>query len=431
MVSLQGTLLNAGTTFTLSPAIGTWRWWAGRSGGGTVASSGGSMLSLTASGGTLAGGVTVAAGATLDGTENFNGGQEYAYVTGGLTLNGTALLGAADGSTYGRLYFEGTQTLTGTGTATFGGNSGNTLYAQGNNGNNPTTLTVGGGIAVQGGSGAVADTFTNDSVVINGTLATSTSGGLITLGNGGSTNSLSGFNAITASNGATVKILESLQINGSAIVTVSPNSSLTVSGNLLGTTQNPALFKPQGTVTLNGSGTSAAPQLLEAMSADLGSGPAGFTNNFAYGTLIVGSNDYVKLVDQSDNSPGSRRRGRVRQLARRPGRQHAQSQRAEPVRSRLPRSRGTITGGSITQIPNSGPLTIDSPTPGNISVAGELDDWTFFGRGGDSRHSHPRPRQRDGRRPDFAQLQWAQVQLLDPSGTRPGSRPAAPRPAPS
>ena len=99
--------------------------------GGTVASTGGSTLSLTASGGTLAGGVTVAAGATLAGTANFGGSQEYAYVTGGLTLNGTALLGAADGSTYGRLYFEGTQTLTGTGTATFGTSGANALMPRG------------------------------------------------------------------------------------------------------------------------------------------------------------------------------------------------------------------------------------------------------------------------------------------------------------
>ena len=41
------------------------------------------------------------------------------------------------------------------------------------------------------------------------------------------------------------------------------------------------------------------------MSADLGSGPAGFIDNFAYGTLILGSNTYVKLVNQSVNSPGS------------------------------------------------------------------------------------------------------------------------------
>ena len=86
---------------------------------------------------------------------------------------------------------------------------------------------------------------------------------------------------------------------------VSANGFLTVGGNLLGTTQSPLLFSPLGTVTLDGVGTSAAPQLLEAMSADLGNVAAGYTNNFAYGTLIVGSSDYVKLVNESVNDPGS------------------------------------------------------------------------------------------------------------------------------
>ena len=43
---------------------------------------------------------------------------------------------------------------------------------------------------------------------------------------------------------------------------------------------------------------------------------------------------------------------------------------------------GTIVGGTVTQIPYSGPLTLATLTPGSISVAGELDEWTFFGRGG-------------------------------------------------
>ena len=79
-------------------------------------------------------------------------------------------------------------------------------------------------------------------------------GGVITLAgpvpNSGTEQS---YTAITATNGGTVNIPESLQVNGSAIVTVSPSSSLTVGGNLLGNTQNPKRFSTlQGTVTLNG-----------------------------------------------------------------------------------------------------------------------------------------------------------------------------------
>ena len=52
-------------------------------------------------------------------------------------------------------------------------------------------------------------------------------------------------------------------------------------------------------------GTSNPPQLLEAMSQDLGNVAAGFNNNFAYGTLELTANTYVELVDNAANSPGN------------------------------------------------------------------------------------------------------------------------------
>src|SRR5207244_2053431 len=72
VVNLQGTLNNAGTTLPLAPAIGAWRLLGGTVSGGTVTSTGGATLALTDSGGTLAG-VTVAAGTTIDATQNING----------------------------------------------------------------------------------------------------------------------------------------------------------------------------------------------------------------------------------------------------------------------------------------------------------------------------------------------------------------------
>ncbi len=205
-----------------------------------------------------------------------------------------------------QVYFEGSQpTLSGSQTLLLGGSTGDALYALGNNGNKPSTLTIGSGVTIQGGSGSIGGYYSGDSVVFDGSLVANTPGGIVTLGGGGSSKTLQSYTALTASNGGTINIPESLQINGSAIVTVSPSSSLTVGGNLLGNTQNPALFNPQGTVTLNGAGTAAAPELLEAMSADLGSGPTGFINNFAYGTLQLSANTYVSLVDNAENSPGN------------------------------------------------------------------------------------------------------------------------------
>jgi protocatechuate 3,4-dioxygenase beta subunit len=105
---------------------------------------------------------------------------------------------------------------------------------------------------------------------------------------------------------ATVNVQGGLTINGQGGLSVSSNSTLQVSGNLLGDTTNAAGFNPLGTIVLDsGNGTNNPPQLLEAMSQDLGNVAAGFSDNFAYGTLQLAANTYVELVDNAANSPGN------------------------------------------------------------------------------------------------------------------------------
>jgi YD repeat-containing protein len=336
-----------------------------------------------------------------------------------LVLETGSILGATDltGDTFNNpVFFQGpSPTLSGNETLILGSSTSDALYAEGNNGNKPSTLTIGSGITIEGGSGTIGGYYSGDSVVFDGTLVANIAGGIVTLGGAGSTKTEQSYTALMASNGGTIKLPESLQINGSAIVTVSPSSSLTVAGNLLGTTQNPALFKPQGTVTLNGAGTAAAPELLEAMSADLGSGPTGFLNNFAYGTLILGSSTYVKLVNQSVNSPGSSAEAVYANSLVIPSGSTLNLNGMNLYVRDLQNS-GTVTGGSITQIPNSGALALDSPTPGDLSTAGELDHWTFYDLGGDSLTVVLDPGSGAAGGPISPQLEWAQVQLLNSSG---------------
>ncbi|HEY4233761.1 MAG TPA: RHS repeat-associated core domain-containing protein, partial [Lacipirellulaceae bacterium] len=333
-----------------------------------------------------------------------------------LTLNGEVDLGSTSGNTYGQLTFaQGSQTLGGTGKVVFGGSTSNALYTDGGTSTtNPMVLTIGSNITVQGGSGIITkDTsYYTDSIVFLGKMAAGTSADTITLGNGGNGNTVNGFKAITAFNGGAVDVAESLQINGAAIVSISPNSSLSVGGNILGDTSTVAAFQPQGTVTLNGAGTLAAPTLLEAMSDDEGSVAAGFNNNFAYGTLVIGSNNYVRLVNQSDNSPdGAAEAVYANSLIVSPGSTldlnglHLYVRDLQQV--------GTVVGGTITQIPDSGPLTVNDPTPGSISAPGELDNWTFFGRAGDSVSVVVDPGSGLPGAPVAPTLGWAQVQLLD------------------
>ncbi len=404
-----GTLNNTGASVILSPTIGAWYLAGGTINGGTITNTGGSGLVLTSSGGTLAG-VTIAAGVTMDGTAS----GVTLSITGGMTLNGTLEVGAANGSTHPEIDFKGSQTLDGSGTVVLGGSANNALYVYVPNDNGAATLTIGSGITIQGGSGIVRGYYNDDSIIFNGTLKGSLNGSTINFGSGGSGRTLTSFTAITANNGATINIPQSLQVNGSSLTTVSANSRLTVAGSLLGTTQGVALFKPQGTITLNGSGTSGAPQLLEAMSADEGSSAAGFTNNFAYGTLILTNNTYVKLVDQSHNSSGSGAEAvYVNSLVVSSG--TTLNLNGLNLYVRDAQIVGSVVGGSITQIPNSGPLTIDSPTPGNLSMAGELDDWTFFERAGNTLTVALDPGSGAAGGPISPTLNWAQVQLLDPS----------------
>ena len=132
------------------------------------------------------------------------------------------------------------------------------------------------------------------SSLINANLQTYANGGNYPLGG-----------SLVSAGNALVAISGGLTINGQGGLSVSSTSTLEISGDLLGNTTNASAFNPVGTVELtSGSGTSNPPQLLEAMSEDLGDTAAGFDQNFAYGTLILTANTHVELVDLAANSPG-------------------------------------------------------------------------------------------------------------------------------
>ena len=54
------------------------------------------------------------------------------------------------------------------------------------------------------------------------------------------------------------------------------SGKVNITGDLLGNTQNAQAFSQLDTVTFNGAGTAAAPQLIEAMSQDVGRGGCRF-----------------------------------------------------------------------------------------------------------------------------------------------------------
>ena len=140
-VALVGTLTNTGNTLALTAATGSLTLYGGTIQGGTVTATGGAQLVTTSSGGTLN-------GVTLNCNLGLTASSAYVSVINGLTLDGTATIGGNSGNGSNWLEFAGSQTLSGTGSIVFG-SAGYTglLVTQ-----NSTTLTIGSGITVHGGS---------------------------------------------------------------------------------------------------------------------------------------------------------------------------------------------------------------------------------------------------------------------------------------
>ena len=205
----------------------------------------------------------------------------------------------------------------------------------------------------------------------------------------------------------------SFQNNALGILAGATNGTFTISGDLLGSTANADQYAPLAVVRFDGTGTAIDPQQLEVMGSDQGAVPAGFTDNFVYSTLSLSNNTYLQLVDLSDNTPGVDPEALyVNSLIVPAGTTLDLNSLA--LYARAAQIGGTIVGGTFVQIPDSGPIELASPTPGAISVAGELDEWSFFARGGRSvtvavdtgSSAVLTPR-----------LNWAYVELVDATGS--------------
>jgi len=157
----------------------------------------------------------------------------------------------------------------------------------------------------------------------------------------------------------------------------------TIKGDFIGSTKNSFAFAPAGTITFNGTGTAADPQLLEVMSADRGTAATNFTRNLAFGAVEVTNGTYLKLVNQYANVPGATSEALYAQsLVVAAG--STLDLAGFNVYVRQAQLAGTVVNGTVTQIPDSGPVTRNTGTPGTISLPGEMDEWTFYGKIGET-----------------------------------------------
>jgi RHS repeat-associated protein len=349
-------------------------------------------------------GFTIASGATI------NAGAGVLVELGGdqtFTDNGTMTLATGDTVSFDASGYGPTQLLV-SGTLTASGAS----FTQTNSGYQDNLIVYSGGQLF-----ASNTAFRLNQIILN-TNSTSffdanSAGESVNFG-GGSGQTLTNFSAITAENGATIVVPESMQVNGSSILTVSANSSLVVNGNLLGNTQYTAAFNQAGTVTLNGAGTATSPELLEAMSADLGGTSTSFVNNFAYGTLALAGNTYVKLVDQSHNTTSTSPEAVYTNSLYVPA-GATLNLNGLNLYVRDSFVAGTVVGGTINHIPNAGPIAVGYPTPGNLS-GGVLDQWSFFGTAGASITAAIDPGSGSLGGPVSPTLQWAELQFQNSAG---------------
>ena len=226
---------------------------------------------------------------------------------------------------------------------------------------------------------------------------------------------LSNTGILEALYGGTLDINGTLTLTDPGHLNTSPSSTLSISGNFLGSTQSIDSFNPLGIVRLDGAGSTIVPQLLEVMSRDLGTAAAGFDHNFVFGTLALANSTRVQLVDQSDNASGAGAEAiYVNSLIVPVG--TTLDLNGLHLYTRAAQIAGNIVGGAITQIADSGPLAAGTPTPGVIGVAGELDEWTFFGRGGHTLAVIVNPGSTGSSPAITPRLDFAEADLLDAAG---------------
>lgn len=295
-IQIVGTLENQNKTLGFDAVSGSWSLVGGTIIGGTVQQGANSLL-FSSEGGTLD-------GVVLQGDANLVSDRTRVNVVRGLTLNGTATLGADS-----RLTFSGTQSLTGQARIVFQNKAGNAINANGKD----MVLTIGPDVVISGGGGAagvtsaIADATVginnNVTVILNGTILADnplpTGAIRINLPNGRFIN-----NGKVESRGGEIRFSQNMTLPTGGTLISNSGGLTTFAGDVSFEGNDPSKIRLIGTNSFTGSNQVAAPQLLEALSKDVGATQAGFSDsNFVLGTIVVRGNTKLRLIDLVDNAP--------------------------------------------------------------------------------------------------------------------------------
>ncbi len=151
------------------------------------------------------------------------------------------------------------------------------------------------------------------------------------------------------------------------------------------------------------------------MSANLGAVQAVFVNNFAYGTISLTANTSVEVVNQSTNTTSGKPEAvYANELIVASGATLNLNNLHVYVRG--DQISGSVVNGSVTLIPVGGSLALNTPTPGTLTPAGAVDDWTFYGTAGESLTIQLNPDTGGSSPAASPTLNWGQVSLGGSSG---------------
>lgn len=276
------------------------------------------------------------------------------------------------------------------------------------------SITIPQGLSLTIGAGSIYAARDNTKILGVGTILNA---GTIRKTTGPADSTISphviNMGTITAQSGLLI-LSGGLENNGSGVINGATSATVSTQQNLTGDVTHSSEGTVQPQIVFNGAGNAAQPQLLEVFSNDLGNKDVGFDHNFGYGSIKVESGSYLKLVDSRDNSPGGSPEALyVDNLTVAGG--GTLNLNGLHVYTRSSVVDGTVVGGTVTILPDGGALSLNSQSPGKIGSVGEFDDWTIFGRAGQTvtitLSTGP-----TGTNPvSLPSLNFAQLQLIDPS----------------
>src|SRR5262249_48137275 len=152
----------------------------------------------------------------------------------------------------------------------------------------------------------------------------------------------------------------------------SPQATLQVNYDLLGSTTNVDAFAPRGRTLIFNNGVTT--HHLEVMSRDLGPTADGYRRNFAYGALELGNGVTLQLLDDADNAAGTGPEALYAEALVVPA-SATLDLNGFTVYARAVRLDGTVRNGTVQQIPDGGPIDFGTATAGQIAGAAEMDEW--------------------------------------------------------